>query len=260
LLPEQIAGARNWDYRFSWPRDAAFTLQALLALGCSREARAFFSWLLHASQLTHPRLQVLYRLDGRPEAQERELPPAGYRGSAPVRVGNGAAAQRQLDVYGEVLGAAALYAGFAGGLDRDHGRRVGEIADFVCGLWRDPDAGIWEVRSEPAHFTQSKTMCAVALDRAVAFAEAGQVPAAHAGRWREEAARVREFVEAEATPPRGEATRAPRETRSTRRSCWVSSRATPRRRAAPRRHRRRPCGATWQRARSCTATSWWTIW
>jgi GH15 family glucan-1,4-alpha-glucosidase len=150
-LPEDVGGTRNWDYRFSWPRDAAFTLQALLALGCDREARAFFSWLLHASQLTHPHLQVLYRLNGGSEAAEEELPLDGYRDSKPVRIGNGASGQLQLDVYGEVLSAAALFARFAGGLDRDHARRLADIADLVCELWRRPDAGIWEVRSAPAH-------------------------------------------------------------------------------------------------------------
>jgi GH15 family glucan-1,4-alpha-glucosidase len=194
-LPEQIGGGRNWDYRFSWPRDSAFTLQALLSLGCDREARAFFSWLLHASQLTHPRLHVLYRLNGGARADERTLDLAGYRRSAPVRVGNGAATQLQLDVYGEVLTAAALFAEHSGGLDRDHGRRLAEIADLVGSLWREPDAGIWEVRSEAEHFTQSKMMCAVALDRAVALAEAGYLPAASVGRWREESAAVHDFVE-----------------------------------------------------------------
>jgi GH15 family glucan-1,4-alpha-glucosidase len=121
LLPEEIGADRNWDYRYSWPRDSAFTLEALLALGCAPEARAFFYWLLHASQLTHPRLQVLYRLDGRAEAKEKSLPPAGYRGSHPTRVGNGAAVKTQLDVYGEVF-AAARFADFSWGLDRDHGR------------------------------------------------------------------------------------------------------------------------------------------
>jgi GH15 family glucan-1,4-alpha-glucosidase len=194
-LPEQIGGPRNWDYRFSWPRDAAFTLQALLALGCAREARAFFSWLLHASQLTHPRIQVLYRLNGRDDTDERELPLAGYRGSSPVRIGNGARAQLQLDVYGEVLAAAALLADFSGGLDRDHGRRLAEVADLVGRIWRQPDAGIWEVRAEPAQFIQSKMMCAVALDRAVALAESGYLPNGNAGQWRREAAAIRTFVE-----------------------------------------------------------------
>ena len=109
-----------------WPRDSAFTLDALLALGCSPEADAFFWWLMHASQLTHPRLQVLYRLDGGTRAPERELPLAGYRGSRPVRVGNAAAPQLQLDVYGELLAdRAGRYARAAARLDRDTGRRLG---------------------------------------------------------------------------------------------------------------------------------------
>ena len=194
-LPEEIGGSRNWDYRFSWPRDAAFTLQALLSLGCGGEARAFFFWLLHASQLTRPRLQVLYRLNGGAEADEKELSLAGYRGSQPVRIGNGASKQLQLDVYGEVLSAAALFADAAGGLDRDHGRRLADVADLVCELWRQPDAGIWEVRSEPSQFTQSKMMCVVALEHAIALAEAGQLPNEHIARWRRESRLVRDFVE-----------------------------------------------------------------
>ena len=194
-LPEEIGGQRNWDYRFSWPRDAAFTLQALLALGCTPEAQAFFSWILHASRLTHPRLQVLYRLDGGAEADEQSLPFAGYRGSRPVRVGNGAADQTQLDVYGELLEAASRFASSTGGLDRDHGRRLAEIADFVCEVWERPDAGIWETRSEPAHFVQSKMMCAVALTRACELAAGGLVPTKQATRWKRQRDRIREFVE-----------------------------------------------------------------
>jgi GH15 family glucan-1,4-alpha-glucosidase len=194
-LPEEMGGERNWDYRFSWPRDAAFTLQALLALGCTPEANAFFSWILHASQLTHPRLQVLYRLDGRAEADEKSVAFAGYHGSRPVRVGNGAAAQTQLDVYGELLEAAWRFASATGGLDRDHGRRLAEIADFVCDSWEQPDAGIWETRSEPAHFIQSKMMCAVALERACELAKRDLLPSNHGERWSREQERIREFVE-----------------------------------------------------------------
>jgi GH15 family glucan-1,4-alpha-glucosidase len=194
-LPEEVGGERNWDYRFSWPRDAAFSLQALLALGCAREAHAFFSWLMHASQITHPRLQVLYRLDGRANADETTLPLSGYRGSQPVRIGNGAATQTQLDVYGELLEAASRFAAFGDGLDRDHGRRLAGLADFVCASWEQPDAGIWEVRGEPTHFTQSKMMCAVALGRACELAERGLVPAKNVARWRRERERIREFVE-----------------------------------------------------------------
>jgi GH15 family glucan-1,4-alpha-glucosidase len=194
-LPEEVGGERNWDYRFSWPRDSAFTLQALLALGCAPEARAFFSWILHASQLTHPHLHVLYRLDGRAEADEESLAFAGYLGSRPVRVGNGAADQTQLDVYGELLEAASRFASATGGLDRDHGRRLAALANFVCESWEQPDAGIWETRSEPAHHVQSKMMCAVALERACELAERGLLPGKHRDRWRREQERIREFVE-----------------------------------------------------------------
>jgi GH15 family glucan-1,4-alpha-glucosidase len=194
-LPEEIGGHHNWDYRFSWPRDSAFALEALLALGCAPEARAFFFWLLHASQLTHPRLQVLYRLNGRADADEKTLPLAGYRGSRPVRIGNGAAGQTQLDVYGEVFSAAARFADLSDGFDRDHGRRLAEIADHVCKIWEQPDAGIWEMRDEPRHFTQSKMMCAVALDRASELAERGLLPDKHLERWQEEQIQIREFVE-----------------------------------------------------------------
>jgi GH15 family glucan-1,4-alpha-glucosidase len=193
-LPEHIGGERNWDYRFSWPRDAAFTLQALLALGCEAEADAFFSWMLHASQLTHPRLQVLYRLDGRVDAVETSLPLTGYRGSRPVRIGNGAAEQIQLDVYGDLFGAAVHFAP-TGGLDRDYGHRLAEIADFVCEVWEQRDSGIWETRGEPAHFIHSKMSCAVALARACALADDGLLPGDNAERWRDEHERIREFVE-----------------------------------------------------------------
>ncbi|HEU4449239.1 MAG TPA: glycoside hydrolase family 15 protein [Gaiellaceae bacterium] len=193
-VPEAVGGGRNWDYRFSWPRDSAFTLRALLGLGCSREADAYFSWLSHASQLTHPNVRVLYRLNGRPEADERTLPLSGYRGSCPVRIGNGAAGQTQLDVYGEVLDAASEMARSAGGLDRDHARWLAGVADHVCDIWAETDAGIWEVRGDPAHFTQSKMMCAVALDRACALAEKGWVRG-DVARWRRERGRIRAFVE-----------------------------------------------------------------
>ena len=193
-LPETIGGERNWDYRFSWPRDSAFTLRALLALGCAREADAFFWWLLHASQLTRPEVRVLYRLNGRSEADERSLPFEGYRRSRPVRVGNGAAGQTQLDVYGEVMDAASEVAHSRGGLDGDHARRLAELADHVCEVWRRPDAGIWEVRSEPAHFTQSKMMCAVALDRACTLALAGFLDG-DVDRWQRQRDEIRAFVD-----------------------------------------------------------------
>jgi GH15 family glucan-1,4-alpha-glucosidase len=194
-LPEEIGGERNWDYRFSWVRDSAFTLGALLSLSCAPEARAYFWWLMHASQLTHPHLRVLYRLDGGARAPERTLALAGYRGSRPVRAGNAAAAQRQLDTYGELLQTAWRYAATEHRIDADIARRLAEIADLVCGIWKEPDAGIWEVRSEERHFTQSKMMCWVALDRARDLADRALIPNRNAEHWREEAAAIREFVE-----------------------------------------------------------------
>jgi GH15 family glucan-1,4-alpha-glucosidase len=194
-LPEEIGGERNWDYRFCWVRDSAFTLDALLRLGCPGEADAFFWWLLHASQLTHPRLQVLYRLDGGDRAPERTLELDGYRRSRPVRVGNGAAEQTQLDIYGDLLQTALLYTEAGGRLDRDAGRRLAGIADLIGRIWRQPDAGIWEVRSQPLHFTHSKMMCWVALDRAQRLCDTGYVPSGHAATWREEAVAIREFIE-----------------------------------------------------------------
>jgi len=194
-LPEGIGGVRNWDYRFCWVRDSAFILNALLQLGFSTEADAFFWWLMQASQLTHPRLQVLYRLNGGATATERTLAFEGYRCSTPVRVGNAAADQVQLDVYGDLFQTAWLYARSGGQIDRDIGRRLEAMANLVCDLWTRPDSGIWEVRSQPLHFTQSKMMCWVALDRAVRLAEADQIPTRHVRRWQAEAAAVRAFVD-----------------------------------------------------------------
>jgi GH15 family glucan-1,4-alpha-glucosidase len=194
-LPERIGGERNWDYRFSWIRDASFTLESLLQLGCQAEAKAFFWWFMHATQRTLPRLNVFYRLDGGTHAPERTLPLAGYRESRPVRVGNGAAGQLQLDTYGELVDAVYQYVLKGHPLGRDTGRDVAGIADFVCAHWREPDSGIWEVRSEPRHHTQSKAMCWVALDRAVRLARAGQVPAGREARWASEAAAIRRFVD-----------------------------------------------------------------
>jgi GH15 family glucan-1,4-alpha-glucosidase len=194
-LPETPGGERNWDYRFSWVRDAVFTLDAFLALGCPAEARAYFWWLLHASQLTHPRLRVLYRLGGGTRSAERELELAGYGGARPVRVGNAAAPQRQLDVYGELMQTARRYVQHVGRLDAETGRRLAQIADEVCELWQQPDAGIWEVRAAPAPITESKVMCRIALDCAARMAADRHLPARHAERWRASAAAIDAFVE-----------------------------------------------------------------
>src|SRR5205823_255755 len=143
---EVIGGERNWDYRFSWIRDSAFALEALLRLGCSGEADAYFWWLMHASQITHPRLNVLYRLNGSTRTDERTLALDGYRASRPVRAGNGAASQLQLDTYGELLRTAWIYADAGRRIDRDVASRLAGLADFVARTWRWPDCGIWELR------------------------------------------------------------------------------------------------------------------
>jgi GH15 family glucan-1,4-alpha-glucosidase len=193
-LPEWIGGERNWDYRFTWLRDATYTFDALETLGYEDEAHAFFWWIMHATQMTAPRLQVLYRIDGGMEADESSLELAGYRGSSPVRVGNGAADQVQLDVYGDVMHAIWLHASAHGDLGGETGRAVAKIADYVAQHWREPDSGIWEVRSDPTHFVQSKAMCWVALDRAVKLAEGGFI-SDRAVTWRAEANAIRDWID-----------------------------------------------------------------
>ena len=148
-LPEWIGGGRNWDYRFTWLRDASWTLDALIRLGLDDEAHAFFWWLMHASRLTQPRLQILYQVDGGNHAKEFELRSCSATAArAPVRIGNGAADQVQLDVYGAVFESIWLYAQHVGHLDGETGKEVAKIADYVSEHWRDRDSGIWEVRSE----------------------------------------------------------------------------------------------------------------
>ncbi len=194
-LPEWIGERRNWDYRFTWLRDASWTLDAMLRLGFHDEAHAFFWWLMHASRLTQPRLQILYCIDGSVHTDERELEHFhGYRGSGPVRIGNGARDQEQLDLYGAVLEAIWLYAREVGRLDGDTGKEVARIADYVAEHWRDKDNGIWEVRDQRTHYVQSKALCWVALDRACLLAREGLIPNG-SKRWGAAADEVKAFVD-----------------------------------------------------------------
>ena len=194
-LPEELGGERNWDYRFCWIRDSNFAMEALLELGQWEEAKGLFWWFLQATARTEPDLRALYRLDGDVHLPERTLPLAGYKGSRPVRVGNGAIDQRQLDIYGHLFETAWLYSEGQRALDDDMGDVLGRVADHVCDIWRLPDSGIWEVRNGEFHFTHSKVMCWVALDRAVRLAERGELPRTHAPRWKREAAAIEAFVE-----------------------------------------------------------------
>ena len=173
-LPEAIGGVRNWDYRYCWLRDSAMTLRALFGLGFSIEGEAFLSWMLHATNLTWRNVQVMYDVFGEWRLPERTLEHlAGYRQSAPVRVGNGAADQLQLDVFGEVLDAAWTFVQRGGTLDRATSRMLARIGRTVMQHWTEPDEGIWEPRAGRQHHTHSKMMCWVALHRLTALADAG---------------------------------------------------------------------------------------
>jgi GH15 family glucan-1,4-alpha-glucosidase len=196
-LPEEIGGQRNWDYRFCWIRDSNFMIDALLSLGCHEEAQSLFWWFMQATALTVPELHVLYRLDGGIGTREREIDLDGYRGSRPVRIGNGAVKQTQLDIYGALFETAWLYSEGHRALDPETGEILARIAERVCQLWRQPDSGIWEVRNGPFHFTHSKVMCWVALDRAVRLAERHELPGSRLDRWRAEAQAIRAFVDQE---------------------------------------------------------------
>ena len=165
-LPEEAGGARNWDYRYCWIRDSALTLHAFLALGYVDEAASFLEWLLHATRLTWERFQVMYDLHGETKLDERELPHwSGYRGARPVRIGNAAHDQLQLDIYGELLATLWTYVEAGGELDDAECRMLAGVGRRVLELWRLPDQGIWETRSAPRHHTFSKAMCWVTIDR-----------------------------------------------------------------------------------------------
>ncbi len=201
-LPERIGGDLNWDYRFCWLRDAGFTVRALLALGCAPEATAFVDWLLHATRLTQPELRVLYDVYGNAPPDERILERfAGYNGSRPVRIGNAAAAQRQLDVYGEVIDAVVHFVGAGGALDRDTERTLCAFGEYVCRHWSEPDDGIWEPRSGAAHNTHSRVLCWTALDRLLQLHAQGHLRRVPAAVFRQNRDLIRREVETRAWNP-----------------------------------------------------------
>jgi alpha,alpha-trehalase len=172
-LPEVVGGGRNWDYRYTWVRDAAFTMDALWVAACPDEAHEFFEFMTNATA-TQPRahLQIMYGIGGEHDLTERELPHlSGWRASRPVRAGNSAWRQAQLDVYGELLSTAGRFADQIDRADQSLCDFLAGLADTAARVWRQPDHGIWEVRGRPRHFLYSKLMCWLALDRAVALAD-----------------------------------------------------------------------------------------
>ena len=180
-LPERIGGERNWDYRYVWMRDAAFTLYALLRLGFTDEAAAFINWL--TDRFTDPRdgargpLRVLYSIDGHDELDEHELDHLdGYRGSRPVRLGNGAADQLQLDIYGEIIDSVYLYDKHGDGVSHDDWMNLVVILDWLRGHWDQPDEGIWETRAGRQNHVFSRLMCWVAIERMIRMARRRGLP------------------------------------------------------------------------------------
>jgi GH15 family glucan-1,4-alpha-glucosidase len=195
-LPEWLGGVRNWDYRYCWLRDASLTVQALHDLGYPTEALAFLSWLIHTTRITRPELRVLYDVYGDRPPDEFEVPHlAGFASSRPVRVGNAAAGQLQLDVYGEVIDAAYQLISRGERIDRTTAQMLADFGETVSRRWREPDAGIWEIRAGPRHHTYSKAMCWVALDRLLLLHEARllRVPAE---RFAAQRAAIRQEIEA----------------------------------------------------------------
>lgn len=184
-LPEHLGGQNNWDYRYTWIRDASFTLDALMRLGFRQEAESFMQWMGKRCEHLDPRkpLKVMYRMNGQPVFEEKILDHfEGYRKSAPVRIGNAAAKQSQLDIYGELLDAIFIYDRHGEPISYDFWTRIVTLVDWVCKNWRKPDEGIWEVRDGARPFLYSRAMCWTAIVRAIRLARARSFPAPLA-RW-----------------------------------------------------------------------------
>ncbi len=178
-LPEEIGGQRNWDYRYTWVRDTSFTLQALFNLGHLSETEGYLRWIEKLlSEHGAEKMQIMYGLRGEEDLPEEELLHLeGYKGSAPVRIGNGAAKQKQLDIYGELMDAALKLSDYVGKIDSGLWPFLRDVCDYVAEHWRESDSGIWEVRGGPWHFVYSKVMCWLALDRGMTIAKRYGFPA-----------------------------------------------------------------------------------
>jgi GH15 family glucan-1,4-alpha-glucosidase len=193
-LPEDLGGVRNWDYRYCWLRDSVLTLDALLEGGYVDEALAFGQWALRAGAGDVSKLQIMYGTDGQRQLEETELDwLSGYEGSRPVRVGNAAAKQFQLDVYGEVIGVAYATSMITGSIDAQNWPRVRALVEYLETVWDEPDDGIWEVRGPRRHFVQSKVMAWLAFDCAVRLVERFEVDAPLA-RWKQIRTRIHRQV------------------------------------------------------------------
>jgi GH15 family glucan-1,4-alpha-glucosidase len=200
-LPEKIGGVRNWDYRYTWLRDASFTLYALYTLGYTDEASAFMRWLERTTAGRADQLQVVYGVGGERFLPEIELPGLeGYRGSRPIRIGNSSALQFQLDIYGEVLDTAWLFHRRGGRIEPSLWQFLARLADYVGEIWTRPDDGIWEVRGPRQHFVYSKVMVWVALDRAIRLARRLALPG-RVEHWTTLREQVRRRVETEGVDP-----------------------------------------------------------
>jgi GH15 family glucan-1,4-alpha-glucosidase len=187
-LPEEIGGRRNWDYRYTWIRDASFTIYALMRLGYTEEAGAFNRWIEARCRELNPdgSLQIMYGIDGRHELPEQTLDHlAGYRGSRPVRIGNAAFNQLQLDIHGELMDSVYLYNKWGEPISHDFWGNLVRLVDWVAAHWRERDAGIWETRLGAQEFLYSRLMCWVALDRGIRLAHERSLPGPLA-RWTEE--------------------------------------------------------------------------
>ena len=193
-LPEKVGAEKNWDYRYCWLRDASFIVRALFGLGYHDEAEAFVSWLLHTTRLTRPKLHVLYDVFGELAGSERSIPLSGYRDSRPVRVGNKAQDQLQLDVYGEVIDAACQYINEGGVFDRETARMLVAFGEYVCERWCEPDEGIWEVRTGRVHHLHSMVLCWTALDRLIDLHHKGHLEKAPVEKFVKTRARIRAAV------------------------------------------------------------------